>query len=498
MLLHTFLPGRWTRVASFFLAALPCLLAQDEMLDPVEVLGSDAPAEAAESLTPDSSSEAADSTSEDGIAGDTKTPDGSAREKDEKSTAEEAAEAELKQLRQERDLLSMRSSLRAEQIKIEQAALREEKERLALETSLAMERVKADLAEQRAQIDRVSAQVEGLNNQISLANAQMRMEMQTELADLKKRGERLDAEAAVAQKEMAMQQETLRLAETKLKVRRLELETEFAELQAKIAIKDKADEVSDQVFEAADQDYLVEPVVDGVLRISDRRIALNGPIWAGVASHVSERINYFNNQSTEFPIFIVIDSSPGGSVWAGYRILKSMEGSKAPVYVVVKSYAASMAAIITTLAERSYAYPNAMILHHELSWYGVVGNLSQQSEYAEEAKEWWRRLAEPVAAKMGVTLPEFRTLMYEKSSVGDWQEFADVAQKYKWVDLVVDRMWETAIDRNPDRYGTRFWSMDTAEVKRDDKGRPYVELPRLEPFDFYFLYDPDGYYRIPR
>ena len=203
-------------------------------------------------------------------------------------------------------------------------------------------------------------------------------------------------------------------------------------------------------------------------------------------------------QSTEHPIFIVIDSSPGGSVWSGYRILKAMEGSEAPVHVVVKSYAASMAAIITTLAEHSYAYPNAIILHHELSWYGVVGNLSQQSEFAEEAAEWWRRMATPVAEKMGISLKEFKTLMYEKSSSGDWQEFADVAREYNWVDEVVEKMWETSIDKNPDRYGMQFWAMEGVEEKRDENGRPYVELPRLEPYDFYFIYDPQGYYRFPR
>ena len=31
--------------------------------------------------------------------------------------------------------------------------------------------------------------------------------------------------------------------------------------------------------------------------------------------------------------------------------------------------------------------------------------------------------------------------------------------------------------------------------KTDDKGRAYVQLPRLKPFDLYFIYNPDGYYR---
>lgn len=413
-------------------------------------------------------------------------------------TEEDTQEAEIKRLRRERDLLSAQNGLRAEQLKVEFAAMREEKERLSLENGLFMEKVRAELLEQRGAIDRMKAEIEQVNNEISLAGAVARQELQENLADLKRLEEELQVKSNLAAKESSIEMERLRLAETKLKLRRVELETEFAELQAKISITEKEEEVRDRVFASQEQVYLSEPYANGVLQISDRRIALNGPIWAGISSHVSERINYFNNQSSEYPIFLVIDSSPGGSVWAGYRILKAMEGSKAPVYVVVKSYAASMAAIITAQAERSFAYPNAVILHHELSWSGVMGNLSQQKEFADDAKEWWKRLAEPVAAKMRVTLDEFRALMYEKSAVGDWQEFADVAQSIGWVDQVVDKIWETSIVKNPDRYGKQFWASAEKEELRDEKGRAYVELPRLEAFDFYFLYNPDGYYRLPQ
>lgn len=420
----------------------------------------------------------------------------------EEKTAEELEneklDKELKELRRERDFLSVRNGIRSEEAKAAIAAMREEKALLALQNGLFMEKVKTELIEQRGALDRMSAEIDAVNKQISLGNSKARLESQLQLAEMKQKEGLLTLENSLMQKETGIELERLRLAETKLKLRRTELDTAFAELQGKLSILEKENEVADHVYAEIEQVYMAEPVVDGVLHISDRRIALNGPIWAGTSSYVSERINYFNNQNPEHPIFLVIDSSPGGSVWAGYRILKAMEGSKAPVYVVVKSYAASMAAIITTLAERSYAYENALILHHELSWYGSAGNLSQQKEYAEEATEWWRRVASPVAKKMGVTLSEFRTLMYEKSAAGDWQEFADVAQQYNWVDTVVDKIWETSIDRNPDRFGKQFWAMDGVEELRDENGRAYVELPRLESSDFYFLYDPQGYYRMPR
>ena len=79
-----------------------------------------------------------------------------------------------------------------------------------------------------------------------------------------------------------------------------------------------------------------------------------------------------------------IDRCPGGSVMEGYRIVKAMQASKAPIHVVVKSFAASMAAVITTLAVHSYAYPNAVILHHQMST-GANGNMTQIKEQVEEA-----------------------------------------------------------------------------------------------------------------
>jgi ATP-dependent Clp protease protease subunit len=134
---------------------------------------------------------------------------------------------------------------------------------------------------------------------------------------------------------------------------------------------------------------------------------------------------------------------------AGYRILKSMQSSTAPVYVLVKSFAASMAAALCTLADRSFAYPNAIIMHHQITS-GLIGNLTVQREGLKNLEEWWKRLAEPIAAKMGITTDEFIKRMYENTSTGDWKEFADDAVKLKWVDSVVGRCQETALIRNPD------------------------------------------------
>jgi ATP-dependent Clp protease protease subunit len=251
--------------------------------------------------------------------------------------------------------------------------------------------------------------------------------------------------------------------------------------------------------------YPKEPLIGKKLVLSDRTISLNGVITGKTADSVADRISYFNNRDPEAPIFIVIDDCPGGSVMAGYKIIKAMHGSKAPVYTVVKSMAASMAACITTLSNKSFAYPNAIILHHQLSM-GVMGNLTQHRENVAELEEWWKRLADPVAAKMGITRDEFIKRMYAESSTGDWNEFADNAQKLKWVDVIVEEIEETALLRDPsslpqqanatpNRLMPGPPSTDAVD-SQDERGKPISLLPRLNPLDAYWLYNPDSYYRM--
>jgi ATP-dependent Clp protease, protease subunit len=188
---------------------------------------------------------------------------------------------------------------------------------------------------------------------------------------------------------------------------------------------------------------------------------------------------------------------------AGYKILKAMNGSAAPVYVVVKSFAASMAANIATQSKKSFAYPNAIILHHQISSW-AVGNLTEQKEDVKEMEEWWKRLAAPVAAKMGISLDEFIKRMYKNRSTGDWMEFGDSACKLKWVDQIVSTIREDSYDKNPDAPSALNESsapgyvdhQPTLKERVDANGKRYVLLPRLDPVDCYYLYNPDNYYRL--
>ncbi len=385
----------------------------------------------------------------------------------------------------------------------ELAKLMVERDRLMAENAIAKEKLVKELADRRMELERQTLRTEEMKSKLNRELEEARLAAEKEIAALKSTSEKLTLENSIAKAKSETRLTELRLEEA-------EARREIARLAVQIETKDK-ELTAAQYAVSAKPAYLENPHQDNKLIISDRRIPLNGPIVSKTADQIAERIDYYNNQDPKLPIFIVIDNSPGGSVMAGYKILRAMEGSKAPVYVVVKQFAASMAACICTLADKSFAYPNAQILHHQISGM-AFGNLTQQRETLKEIEEWWRRLAGPIAQKMGVGLDDFIKTMYSKVSTGDWTEFADEAQKLKWVDVIVHEIHETSVLKHPDLAATPAPAAPRIVIPTqpgqsveipllietlDEKGRPYMMLPRPNPKDVYYLYNPDGYYRVP-
>ena len=318
----------------------------------------------------------------------------------------------------------------------------------------------------------------------SVAEAVLDMKTKTSVGALKRQIEQLSAENALAAEKRKSDQ-------SKLADEQLRATAAAATLGAQIQNRDLEDKWRDEVNTPVT--YTMEPFKDGILTVSDRRIDLNGAIVSGTADAVCDRIDYFNNQNRKLPIFIIINNSPGGSVMAGYRILKSIETSDAPVHVVVKSFAASMAATIATLAPHSYAYPNAIILHHQMSG-GASGNMTNMEQEIATMQEWERRLAEPIAKKMGITVAQFKEKMYAAKKSGDWDEFADKALQLKWIDHLVNEIREEGVRTKPTGSGASAWWMSM--LKSDENGKSYIALPPLEPYDCYFMINPRGFYRI--
>jgi len=418
--------------------------------------------------------------------------------KDPEAEALQRARKELEKLQTEYQLMQQRQKNALAQSELE-------KQEITTKAALREAKQNDELSALRAEAARLQAQADKLHAEQALREAQRKNELdgvQAQIQERQTNKQLTDLERAAALDEIKRQSDQLAAqnallaqqladAQTRVQLQQQELQEQVTEIQSKLTIRDARDKVKDKVIDEVQ--YRDEPFEDGTLYISDRRIPLNGPIWEGTADYVTERINFFNNQSTEYPIFIVIDDCPGGSVMEGYRIVKAIEASRAPVHVVVKSFAASMAAVITTLSDHSYAYPNAIILHHQMSS-GMSGNLTQQKEQLENAMEWARRLADPVAKKMGVSYDEFVKQMYEHNSDGDWEEFADQAVKLHWINNVVNEIREDGIR---DRPKSERWSLPFffQMMKKDEHGAKYIPMPPLRPFDHYFIYDPNNFYR---
>ncbi len=364
-----------------------------------------------------------------------------------------------------------------------------EQEKLAAKNKLEAERLVSETAALRAEITKLRTEREYLTEKLALEATKR----ESDKADARKRVDE-EKDALAEQGELAkLRADKL---SNELKAIQTEAALEVTRLQGDITRIETAEKRSK--FADSAPVYLEKPLRDdGVLVISDRRIPLNGMIVPATADYVTSRIDYWNNKDSKLPIFIVIDDCPGGSVMAGYRILKSMEASEAPVHVVVKSFAASMAACITTLAKESYCYPNSLILHHQISSQIMFArlNLTQQKEFYQESQKWWERLATPVAAKMGVSTDEFIKQMYSKSTSGDWSEFGDKAHELKWVNHILTGIEETSLVRDPDA-AERPKPAIVMQEDVDADGKTFSWLPRLNPKDVYFLYNPDGYYRL--
>jgi ATP-dependent Clp protease protease subunit len=355
---------------------------------------------------------------------------------------------------------------------------------------------------------------------LELASSQRRLAALTQTLELRKleaeatlRAARADAAAAPVEAEQAKLKLEAALANAKAAVASADKDRARAELevQARLAAAEVAVEYAKvssvatiarleqkaaDIASGAKVEYPKDPLIDGVLHISDRRIPFNGRVDDKLAEFVCGRIAFYNALDEEAPIFIVIDRSPGGSVMAGYMMLQAMETSKAPVYVVVKGYAASMAAIITTLAKRSFVYPNTIVLHHQASL-GLNGNVTQLKEQLKWSKVWCERIFVKVAARIGVTVDEFVAQMYQGSSTGDWKVLGDEAGRRKWVTDVVERLAEDSLtvagpvppvapELRPDGFNTG--------LSRD--GRVRQPLPPLGPCDVWWIHDPTVEYLV--
>ncbi|QDT01033.1 ATP-dependent Clp protease proteolytic subunit [Adhaeretor mobilis] len=381
---------------------------------------------------------------------------------------------------------------------------------------------KKDLISEEAKKLKAEMELDALRFKHQVAMYEKELAAQRLLNEKSKIDRKLEAERIDAQKvNLERERDRIKLEIDLLKQRSaldqakraVELAASKAE-QEKIELEMKVETTKEQLEDRilGDESYPDEPFQDGVLSISLRRIELNGPIMTGAADYVCQRLDYFNNQSRK-PIFLVIDNCPGGSAIEGMQIVQSIKKSEAPVHVVVKRFAASMAAIITTLADHSYCYPDAIILHHQASTM-MYGNGRAIKDQVRQLEEISHRLIGAVAEKQGLSEEEFVDEMYENRISGDWELFGNQAVEQKWVDHVATTIREQGIRTRPKgmrvtrslfSFGGEQAAQESSGYQEryevflkeqvDNKGQRFVKLPRLSPIDAWLIYNPDEYYR---
>mmetsp|Transcript_16846 Transcript_16846/g.38836 ORF Transcript_16846/g.38836 Transcript_16846/m.38836 type:complete len:441 (-) Transcript_16846:10544-11866(-) len=370
-----------------------------------------------------------------------------------------------------------------------------EKERIELENALTRARLERELADLQADISRLMGEKEVMALKWEIEQEKKEKAYKEEIRALSQQKEKLDMEVSIAQCRLEQEEQEFRATATRLDQKLRLLQVEVAQMKAE---KDKHDTACQHArYVEKTPMYLQDPLqADGSLVISDRHISLNGAITPWKANYIVDRIQYFNNKDAHPPIFITIESSPGGALGAGAGILKAMENSQAPVYVIVKNFAASMAALIATLADKSYAYPNATILHHQ-PWTFTWGNVRELKEQQEFLQEWWNRLGGRVAKKMGVSLKKLDEMLYAKSARGDWLEFADHAKKLKWIDDTISGIQDSAIRELPcsTNYTWKHYCEDALGTD-STMNNGIIYLPPLDAKDCYYLYNPNNLYQV--
>lgn len=372
---------------------------------------------------------------------------------------------------------------RAERLLLDRIAL--EKARIETEAEIAAlktRRARADADAERMRLDADAA----------LRSARLALE----LADTDEARAAFDRASAIANLKNSIASfdagADARDLETDARIKKLELDNALARINAQTS-RIKRDQEASRIIASASRAHPAEPLAaDGTLTVSDRRIALNGVISDAAARHVIERLNFYNIRDPKAPVFIVMDNSLGGSIMAGYQIIRAIDSSRAPVHVVVKGAAESMAAAIVACAPRSYVFASSVILHRQAEGF-ASGNLTVMRERRTQLEEFFRRVNEPVARRMGVSVEEFVKLMYRNNSDGAWIVFGEEAVKLRWADKIITRIVEDGVDdmvASPGSGRAYFFG----EYK-DAEGRTRIELPPLAPGDAWMIHDPQGLYR---
>ena len=217
--------------------------------------------------------------------------------------------------------------------------------------------------------------------------------------------------------------------------------------------------------------YLKNPLTkDGDLILSDRQIKFGLVVDEEEGRNAERLIDFYNNDPEHkgYPIFLIFENGCyGGLCNVMQSLINKMLRSESPVFVVVKKFAYSAAAVITTCAVNSFIYKEADMMHHQTQtiFHNKQVNPTKLKEHSDLMKYYSRIYSDKMCSKLGVTLEEFIKKMYKNSCDGEgWFLMGEAAKKEKWVNNVIKSCRDTSIISKKEK--EKNWLLDFVGLKQ--------------------------------
>lgn len=169
--------------------------------------------------------------------------------------------------------------------------------------------------------------------------------------------------------------------------------------------------------------------------LKDRIIFLGEDVNPHTANLVVAQLLFLDNQSSEQPIHLYINS-PGGSVYDAFAIYDTMQFVKSPVHTYGIGVQASAAAFLLSSGAKGkrYLLPHATVMIHQPSS-GTRGKVTDQEIDLREALRLKKLLEEIIAKNTGKSAKK----VHEDMERDYWMD-AKEAKKYGLVDEVIEKL----------------------------------------------------------
>lgn len=176
-----------------------------------------------------------------------------------------------------------------------------------------------------------------------------------------------------------------------------------------------------------------------------RNIYLNGDIEEDIAKKVIEQIIEINAYDKEqrmediyykanpINLFLTTD---GGSVGEALAIYDAIKYSKTPVdiYVLGKCYSAGF--VILGAGNHRFAYPNATLMTHEVSYSSSYKQLTAHEDYGNESRKIQKKINELILKDTNIPREE---LQWHYEHKKDWFINTEEALRFGIIDKIIGK-----------------------------------------------------------